>query len=523
MTVTIINNLVPWIMGFQHMGLNVMMVLSRTTELSIVLFLALVMAVVVTASGADDEDGPPLEITEPLDHTMTYNTRIWVRGTTDPNITVNATIQSSYFDDYPEQTPRNTTVSGFDGSFAFMIGLSEGIQKLLVDATDEEGNITLIDLNVIRDTIPPDQALIAPPESPWLTNEYTYTIIIHSIRECIPKHTKINGVEVRHNGNAELTVALEEGENTFSLWAADQVGNTWSGSVVIIRETVPPVVMVDVGADGELYFNQTPIVLTGFVSGANGPVAVVEGDWETKANKVNGSWEEGAHWEYVVAIAQDSQNITVNALDEAGNNATQTIRVHFDDDPPPLSIDPVPEYENRPHVWINGTTGEDIDIIWMNDVMYPVINGVFEIQWALTEGENQISIAVQDRAGNRVTETYDVHNDMKPPSVSLDVPGLTFGPTYHIEGRTDSVGGVLYINGEPHELTEGEFDVHQTLSQGTNVFKIVIEDKAGNRSNSSVSVFYLNPWLVFIIILLPIMVGVLLRLHKVRKNGPRTQ
>ena len=358
----------------------------RISHLSFIIGCAAMLVVIVAASQAEADDGPFLEVTEPLDNTMTNISTIWVKGWTAPDITVNASIESSWYGDEPELAPRNMTVSGLDGSFALTIDLTEGIQKLWVEATDGEGNITLVDLYIILDTIPPIQIVTQPPESPWLTKEETYTIVMCSIHDCLPEHTTINGVEVVHRGEAKLTVDLEEGNNTFELRTVDKVGNTWTGMVVIIRDTVPPELIMEPLPGEEMYTNETQMVLTGHIRGASGPVTVGDIISTKEAELVSGDWEEGAYWEFELISVVHRQRITIVAQDRAGNEVSRELWVNYDPDPPVLSVEPIPEHKSGNFLWVNGTTSKDVDIVLINGDKYAVSDGHFSVMWMMREG-----------------------------------------------------------------------------------------------------------------------------------------
>jgi hypothetical protein len=487
-----------------------------TYILGLLILLGLVMTWSVSA-----EEGPPLEITEPRSNLITNTTPVRVSGITDANITVVVFVESSWFRDDPENAPRASTLSDDEGRFSVTIDIMEGFQKIFVNATAPSGASTEEWFHIALDTSPHVQTINQPPESPWYTNADTFEIVMTVQCECVPELTTVNGVEIPHPGVARTTVHLEEGENKFRIITVDRAQNYWMATIVIIKETVPPVLTVDT-LDGEnVYTNETPVVLTGFVSGANEPVMVEDFYKTTKTNRVNGSWADGARWEFVVDPVYERQNLTVVARDRAGNVATHQVTVHYDTDPPALDLDVLPAVTNKPYLWINGSTEEDIEIMWLNGIKYPVHYGVFEIQAILLEGDNQISVTVEDLAGNRVTQTHQVHSDRHRPTMQLDIDGFTTDRKFHVRGTTDSVGGTIYINGEPYPVTEGEFDIEITLSEGFNLLNIVVVDEAGNRSAQIEEVSYMNPWLIVILVLIPMMIIALLRWYRVRVAGDR--
>ncbi|MCK5415492.1 MAG: hypothetical protein KAJ35_08935, partial [Thermoplasmata archaeon] len=81
---------------------------------------------------------------------------------------------------------------------------------------------------------------------------------------------------------------------------------------------------------------------------------------------------------------------------------------------------------DTPFVWINGTTDEGIPFVTVQAVPYAVVDGVFEIQWSLASGVNDLVVEIQDEAGNIATKDVPVtYTPIKQPTIEVEGdPGL---------------------------------------------------------------------------------------------------
>ena len=75
--------------------------------------------------------------------------------------------------------------------------------------------------------------------------------------------------------------------------------------------------------------------------------------------------------------------------------------VMCDDGPPDLRL-LVPRGSEDPRVHVRGTTDANVGTVWVEGVMYPVVNGSFHV--VVVKGKNHITVAVVDPAGNARVE-----------------------------------------------------------------------------------------------------------------------
>ncbi|MCJ2540658.1 MAG: Ig-like domain-containing protein, partial [Candidatus Thermoplasmatota archaeon] len=366
-----------------------------------------------------DSHPPTMYIYNPLDGQMTANETMFVTGLTEPITRLDIMVQSSI------GTNTYRTMSLSDGTISYPVQLFENIQKVIVIATDSAGNPTSFDINVILDTTPPDFIINRPSEGYDVTDETRY-LITGTMTYEPDARVFIGGQEVVNTGVFQRELVLQEGENIIDIVAIDKVDNSNTKYVTIIRDTVPPVLEVIEPVGDYLITNNPTISFRGFVEGATG-VVIVHKSIHLPAELLAGTWELG-EWKYDLELGpQDlEQDIEVIAFDLAENEDLRSIHVRLDIVPPPLQIDDVRDNVDTPFVWINGTTDEGIPFVTVQSVPYAVVDGVFEIQWSLAAGANNLVVEIQDEAGNIATKDVPVtYTPIKPPVIEVDDdPGL---------------------------------------------------------------------------------------------------
>ncbi len=376
-----------------------------------------------------DSYPPTMYIYNPLDGIKTANPVMMVVGLTEPNTALEFMVQSS------TGTNLYNTASDDTGAFVQAVDLFEGIQKILVTATDSAGNPTQLFRDVTLDTTAPDFVINSPSVDPDITNDVRYEIV-GTMTLDPDADVWIGGQFVEHTGVFKRRVVLQEGENLIEIKAIDKVGNEKVTIVTIIRDTVPPVMTVLTPESDNLITNMTTIHFSGIVEGSDG-VDIVHKSIHFPATLVEGDWNTGGIWQYDLELgpADLEQDIEVIAYDLAENEASSIKNVRLDIVPPSLHIDAVPSEVTTPFVWINGSTDTGIPFVMVQSQPYAVENGVFYVQWSLVAGENRIVVTVQDDAGNTarntVTTTYD-YTQPTPPTTTGPTEGLPISTTLGI-------------------------------------------------------------------------------------------
>ncbi len=114
-------------------------------------------------------------------------------------------------------------------------------------------------------------------------------------------------------------------------------------------------------------------------------------------------------------------------------------------------------------------------------------DGAFEVNLALAEGENIITLKATDIFGNEKVVDIKVICDTTPPSFSFDIPSETTQEKVVIKGTTEKDAKVFFRENEIGNKN-GVFSVEVSLTMGKNYFYFSFEDPAGNKSKVTVEI-----------------------------------
>jgi hypothetical protein len=496
------------------------MLMSRSVLMAALLTLTVLGLISVLGCGDASAD-PVLEVTSPPGYTFTNASVQRVEGITEPSIQVTATLNHSMYRQHPEDAPRNSTVSGLDGRFSMTIELREGVQYIDVMATDGEGNTTLVKVSIVLDTTPPDVEVVSPVEDLTYTNNTTWEFVAVSLCDCDWDDYFLNDLrfEVVSMGVHNITVPLDEGVNDFVIRVLDDVGNEFRKDVTIVRDTLVPA--LNVTNAPTTYTNRNVLHICGTVQGASGPVGIMREGLVYKASLTSGSWSEGAEWYADLSLGGENRryNVTVSAVDLAGNEAREVLTVHYDDQPPYLQFHEYPTYTNKHVVHINASTSSDICAGSINDSLLIFEGGVFSEDVGLREGWNNLTVIVRDRAGNEAQGELSIFLDTVAPSLDLEVPDRSYGRTVRLKGSTSETDGQVLVDGVSYPVVDGRFDIELELRSGRNQFTVSITDAAGNATEREVSIDHVSLWPWLTLALLCLMVVTLAWMVRIRREG----
>ena len=398
----------------------------------------------VTIKVTLDSSQPILYVYAPLDGTETGTASMAVRGLTEPGLLMKVVLESVQgtrtYDTVDTPSGPVPLESAADGTFEVTVVPFEGTQVMIVSATDTAGNVGQVELSVTLDTQTPEFVITSPSASLTVTRSATWTVEGMMTKESTAAVT-INGQAVANPGTFSYPVVLQEGTNEVEVIAKDKVGNTFSQSFTIVKDTVAPIMTVVTPSGADVLTREATVTFSGSISGAaaayggEGGVFIDVKGVEHAATLASGTWGEGT-WEYVLQLApQDlEQVVTVTARDEAGNEVVRTFTIRYDVIPPSLHIDALPATTSAPTIDINGSTDEDVGTVYVNGMAFPVTNGLFKVVWPLSSGANTITVRVQDLAGNVQTDTS---------TVTLQWPAPPKEPTTEEEEGTAGPGVAL--------------------------------------------------------------------------------
>ena len=183
----------------------------------------LIRLVVVSTRGDEVQDQirifienerPRLEVSNPSQDLLTLAKQITVRGTTEKSNAV--TLKS-------EQMEISLPVDS-EGGFVAQLPLSEGLNRIEIQATNPIGLETSVIRTIVRDSQPPEITLISPPDFALL--EVPYVTVSGQISDS-DAQLLINGtvVPLKVEGHFEHTLRLgEKDSNLINVTAIDRLG-----------------------------------------------------------------------------------------------------------------------------------------------------------------------------------------------------------------------------------------------------------------------------------------------------------
>ncbi|MGD6941435.1 S8 family serine peptidase [Cytobacillus gottheilii] len=228
-------------------------------------------------------------------------------------------------------------------------------------------------------------------------------------------NTASPGLGTDENGpNAERSWQFVDG--AWSPVPAEE-GNYMIRSVVSYELTAP---VITSPADGSFTKNNTAVIEG--TTAPNVTVAIFNGDEEAAQTE---STSEGT-FSAEVPLTQGENTFTAKVTTETGaTDASQPVTIIFDDTKPELVITS-PENDsktNKETVTVEGTVTDDhLDWVKVNGKKAKVEDGQFSLRLLLEEGENDIKVIAQDKAGNRIRKNVTVDAKYTAPVIENLVP-----------------------------------------------------------------------------------------------------
>lgn len=411
-----------------------------------------------------DDVPPPLVITSPANGTVTGLAAVNITGRTEAGarVFINGT-----------ETPLAP-----NGTFSARVALAgEGGNRFEVAAQDSSLNLAVQSVVIVRDTAAPGIVLQSPNIAPgevFLTN-LTSVEVSGTTEPGAAVSLGAGSITAGTDGYFSFVYDLPgDGAYNLTLTARDAAGNFGTLSFSVRRDTLPPPLALAQPA-GNLLTNQSVVV----VSGATEPGAVL-----TVAGTPVTPSPEGFFLVEVPLPADGAYNISVEATDAVGNRNSITFAVVLDTVPPALAIEtPAPRaLLNSTILTVSGTSEEGAAVTVNGTPATAGAGGRFSASLNLSEGAGAIVVAATDRAGNRREARVVVIVDTTPPLLAVLSPAngsLVARRTLTITGTTES-GAWIEVGAARARASGGGFAVEVALSEGTNTFRVVARDEAGN-------------------------------------------
>jgi hypothetical protein len=253
-----------------------------------------------------DTSPPALLISSPTTGSITNNSVATVVGTTEPGASVSVNgVQA---------------VVSPSGSFSVALALVQGLNTISAIATDPFGNSATTSVTVTLDTFPPPLTLTSPTAGP--TN-HSAVVVTGSTEAGATVTVDGTPVTVGGTGAFTTTVTLPNGPHTFVVVATDTAGNKATVSVTVTVDTTPPTLVITSPSTGTTV--SVPEVL---VSGTAEPGTTVVVNGYTVSLTGTGAFS------IQLPLSPGANAITATATDAAGNRATATITVSYNNPVP---------------------------------------------------------------------------------------------------------------------------------------------------------------------------------------------
>jgi parallel beta-helix repeat protein len=248
-----------------------------------------------------DSKPPALTIISPPDNLRTSKFSITVNGTTEKNAIV---------------TINGVVVENKDGTFSDTVFLNDGGNRITVEATDQAGNTATKVRKVFKEAGgTADPVTVTSPENGTVISSSSI-VIKGSLNELGTLTLNGQKVTVDANDNFEYTVPLAEGKNVLTLTLKDLLGNNFTLTWVVVKDTTAPNIEI--------------ISPKGTVDQAN---VLVRGKTEANATvTVNGLMvyvSASGEFTAPATLNPGKNKIYVTAVDKVGNAKAITVDVNY--------------------------------------------------------------------------------------------------------------------------------------------------------------------------------------------------
>ena len=379
------------------------------------------------------------------------------------------------------------------GEWKFSILMPDGVFNVYVRAYDNANwpggafsNVTI--QNITIDTTAPNMTVRPLPEYPYIiTNSTQFTLLGFTDPDVTT--VSINGEFIPvHGGSFNKQIILIEGDNTIVVVATDYAGNIAKEIRKVRYDSIKPILIVVYPPVEPPYLrtNKQTLVMGGFTDIT---------DVNLTINGVPINITAGA-WSFTMQLKPRSNAIVIDAVDPAKNHNSITVPVYYDNEPPSISVLQPKEGAllNTSTIMISGNTATDIlhNQIQINGVYIGVSVGVFTHELnVIRDGPLNITIVVEDIAGNVVTKVVHVELDTTPPSVtnlSLTDGAIVKTQTLLITGKTEN-DATLFVQNSIVTIVDGHFSTQVALNEGRNTVSIRATDRASNTRRIDLVVF----------------------------------
>lgn len=427
-----------------------------------------------------DNTPPAINITTATGQTINTDT-ITINWNTESNILVNVWWANIFSD--------------ASWNFSKVVTLNHNtLNNILILATDQTGNVWTANFSVTQDDLSPNPFMLRAPE---YTNSWTAQVSVNTenalLVEAYSGTTLLATWTTDISGNASFDLVLDiNAVNTFHIVATDLAGNTSSGNVSIIQDSIVPTTILDA----------TPSIIHAgslTVSGntESNSAVVVTNSWFTSTGTADSSWNFAIDISLEsIALAQTLNNITVTATDLAGNTFSTGLSITEDSIPNALIIGtPNNMFVQNTAFTLTWTTKPGANV---NINGNTALNTSWNFSWDITlntNAENSLLVTSSDQVGNTVTGTLTVTHDSIIPNVFITTWTTPTNATIINIIWTSEVNTPIVITGGSGTFSQvtdasGTYNIAVDLNAGViNNLTVSATDLAGNIGTWTISIF----------------------------------
>ncbi len=229
---------------------------------------------------------------------------VLVEGVTDPDATV-------WLNDWFQSLPVSD-----EGSFSVVYPLQEGVNEIKLVAVDDAGNQASLVREVTLLVEPPDVVVQNPPDGLWI-NERMLSVQ-GAVQPGIRVQVNQTEAEVDAEGNFNVDIVLDEGENLVRIEAIDAVENISVEERRVYLHTQPPALSLTTVRDGMTVREPSLLVVGQSVPQTN----VWLNGRELLVDSQGG-------FQGLVELIEGENVIRVEAMDRAGNRSVVVREVTY--------------------------------------------------------------------------------------------------------------------------------------------------------------------------------------------------
>lgn len=310
-----------------------------------------------------DEDDPVVSITSPLDGaTLEAGVAFTITGTATDNVAVtgvevsiNGTVAGS------------ATLTGANWTFEWTP--AAGSYEIVATASDAAGNTGSSTTVSVTAEVPDTEDPVVTITSPTAGASFSAGAIIAvsgtasdnvgvtSITVAIGDEDPVEASLTGEDWLIEL-IAPDIGSYVITATASDAAGNSGSATVaIVVPEEEPPVIVIDVPAEGDTYFTGVLFTVSGTATDNIGVTTVTV---EVGGSAPVAATLSGDAWTVELSVSTDgAHTITATASDVAGNTADATVDI---DTVPPVPLDAEGAVERVPPLGSGNPSSASLDI-----------------------------------------------------------------------------------------------------------------------------------------------------------------